>query len=402
MPASNSSTQSRNTLLREMSRNIGRPRNASRQQTRDSTFSTLSVFDPENEALMSTQRIDDSLETMPLPTRNVSQKESQHEEAEPDYAIDTSMIAKALPHFSSFDDGSSVDEDDEMSIEIGRGGKKMARLVDDSRNSSNNISLLSSQQPSPSMSRVRNTSRKTSGGSNLLKDAQLRRASAALKDRQVSTGPAAAKSSDFVGAGVRKTLAEMHAKVSENYDGSMLLDERPPTTTVTARSTRFTKSKPAENGTYESNFTGDSNGRSFVLPDLPNLSELVSGVFDDGTPVFSRHTKAKATRFGPAAGVKGKRGPSYAQLAGMPVPEDEKAIFVSLQLLQEKVARLEVEKAEAEKKSADVQQENIALKAQQKERRRYGSGDSAIGSSDDGEDRGKGRWIVEKTSRYLF
>jgi regulator of replication initiation timing len=47
----------------------------------------------------------------------------------------------------------------------------------------------------------------------------------------------------------------------------------------------------------------------------------------------------------------------------IPIPEDEKALFVSLRLLQDKVSELERAKSDAERKIDEMRQENAALKA---------------------------------------
>ncbi|KAK3059929.1 hypothetical protein LTS18_009733, partial [Coniosporium uncinatum] len=198
----------------------------------------------------------------------------------------------------------------------------------------------------------------------------------------------------------KSTLAEMHARVSED-DGSFVGEQRPAIVTADVRNSRFGKpgsrqasdaaagpssdhrngqtlttrdratTPPAERvGTPR---TANATAQSFMLPDLPNLTELMSGVYQDGTPVFSRSAKAKS-RF----------------------TSEEKAIFASLHLLKEKVAQLEHDKAEAEQQIGEYEHEVIELRARLDAQENQRRSDSALGSSDE-ESKKKIRWQAEET-----
>ncbi|KAJ5095967.1 hypothetical protein NUU61_005323 [Penicillium alfredii] len=357
---------------------------------------TVSDFDPEHEAMASTRELDFSPR---LPSNKIRSGRQRVQEEEPDFAINTSTLENAFPEFSQIqtseeDDSSNSD----MSIEAGRGIAKPARRLDDSRSSvmSFENSVRSSSPavrvdyPTPQKPAMRSTSRRAVS-ENLRKDAQLRRASQAQKE---AMSPQVSKTQR---ADQRRSLSEMHAKVRDNYDGSFLGDERPAPVAANSRSTRFSNphnsqdiadaverasreayakemrrgsmpnnvSKPAANVTHTSNAPGDTMTRqSFLLPDLPNISELVSGVYEDGTPVFSRQQKMRSTRFVPleqdATDVSLTR--EHMPLDAVPIPEDEKALFVSLRLLQDKVSELEMFKSEAEKRLEGYRQENATLK----------------------------------------
>jgi len=136
---------------------------------------------------------------------------------------------------------------------------------------------------------------------------------------------------------------------------------------------------------------------------VPDISELVSGTFKDGTPVFTGSGKVQS-RFasgGSARTPVGKAG--HTQLDSIPVPEDEKAIFLSLQLLQDKVAALEMEKADAQRIGDDLQRENYQLQAEKKELSRHRRSDSGLGMADSGSDgeyaRDNMKLVSEKTSK---
>ncbi|KAB8239629.1 uncharacterized protein BDW43DRAFT_296012 [Aspergillus alliaceus] len=364
----------------------------SREHTANSFASFGSDFDLEHEAFASTKEVGHSPK-LPDMKENFgnSLRESHHKE-EPDYAINSSMLERYFPEFSQA--GSSeedeIAEDDEFSVEVGRGASKPARRLDDSRNSYMSIeNSVRSSSPAvrldyptftPQKPAMRNTSRRAVS-ENLRKDAQLRQASLAQKE---NVDPQTSKSKSN---SQRRTLSDMHAKVRDSYDGSFLGDERPPAAANNARATRFGShqiadaverasqeayareirrgKQPSNSRLAYMNTAGDTATlQSFLLPDLPNLSELVSGVYEDGTPVFTRQNRTRTTRFvSPHDATDVSLTRDHVPLDAVPIPEDEKALFVSLRLLQDKVSELERAKAEAERKIEEVKSENASLKA---------------------------------------
>ena len=159
---------------------------------------------------------------------------------------------------------------------------------------------------------------------------------------------------------------------------------RPPTLNITARSTRFRSNQGLAANTMTSN-------SSFTAPKLPIISELVSGIFQDGTPVFS---------------LRGKpRRPHYTNVDEVPVPLDEEAIVMSLNILQARVLELEKERAKSETIIKELASKNELLHRERTESRRWRRSDSALGStdgSDGGDDavRGSRRLMIEKTRVY--
>jgi hypothetical protein len=118
--------------------------------------------------------------------------------------------------------------------------------------------------------------------------------------------------------------------------------------------------------------------QSFILPDLPDLTELVAGVRNDGTPVFKRASKTRS-RFTSASYLPGP--PSYQPIESMALPEDEKAIFASLQLLKDRITQLEAEAGETHKRAEDYINEIVDLRNQL--RQSQPRHDSAMGSDDE-------------------
>ncbi|KAJ5503414.1 hypothetical protein N7463_006288 [Penicillium fimorum] len=336
-------------------------------------------------------------EIMGTSTRRVDQ--------ELDYDINTSTLDRAFPEFSQIqtseeeeqelDDLSHSDLD--MSVEVGRGAGKPPR--DDSRSSimSFENSVRSSspamrvEYPTPQKTVAATRPSRRAVSENLRKNAQVRRATQAQKEMM---SPQVSKAQ----RDQRRTFSDMHAKVRDSYEGSFLGDERPAPIATKTRSTRFgtantsqeiadaierasreayakelrksastagTPRKSSANAANTNTIGDTMTHQSFLLPDLPNISELVSGVYEDGTPVYSRQGKMRSTRF-----VSPLHDPTdmslpheHMPLDAVPVPEDEKALFVHLRLLQDKVAELEMFKSEAERRMDSYRQENSSLKA---------------------------------------
>ncbi|KAL4950779.1 hypothetical protein BDW69DRAFT_196983 [Aspergillus filifer] len=369
----------------------------SRENTANSFASFGSDFDPEHEAIASTRELDEH-ESPRLPRMNgISSSRKQlsqvDEEEEPDYVFNTSTFEQYLPNISPVHTSEEEEEDDhhniddDLSIEIGRAPVNPPRRLDDSRNSymSMENSVRSSSPavrldvPTPQKSAIRSNPRRAVSES-LRKDAQLRQASLAHKEN-IDPNPPKSNRKE------RRTLSEIHAKVGDDYDGSLIEDERPvPAATTSARPTRFSSANlsnqiqdAVERASQEvygkdarrAKARASTHGRgdtetqqSFLLPDLPNLSDLVSGVYEDGTPVYSRQPRTRTTRFvsPPADLTDVSLSRQHMPIDAVPIPEDEKALFVSLRLLQDKVSELERAKADAEKKMDDLRQENTFLK----------------------------------------
>lgn len=190
----------------------------------------------------------------------------------------------------------------------------------------------------------------------------------------------------------RKTLAEMHEMARAYYDGSFVADERPPEMTFAAKNTRFgggnyTKMKNSGlNDTHEEDYTTRSNptnnmplatNQSYILPDLPDLSELVSGTY--GTPGLPR--AINKSRFHPAKNTKASHPSAHQEVEAVPVPDDEKAIFTSLKVLQDKVGYLEDANVVAQRKFAGAREERDQLLREKQEQARYVVKDTALGNS---------------------
>ena len=374
---------------------------------------------------MSTRQLDNNAEHLPE-LRASAQKYSRFTRPEPDFAINTSAIGRAFPDFSQ---GGTSSDDDSLSIEIGRGLKqrsnsKAGRLNEYSSNGHMSLDGDSMDFSAPMIGDYevtgtpplaqRQSSKKTDEGprSSSRRDTQVRRPSG-LRKEVTGPSPPPSKTRDY-GSGEsrkgseenRRTLSSMHARVRDENERSRLSEERPPTLDLTARNTRFGNVKgqhTASSAAMPTKFTTkqgllqslasrnrqnpqtvpnpQGTQQSFMLPDLPNISELVSGVYEDGTPVFSRHGKSRASRFVSTSGQTG-RFQDYAGVDEIPVPADEQAIFLSLKLLQDKVATLEKTNAEAENAMQDLQQKNRVLESQMTDRRRAPRSDSALGTTD--------------------
>ena len=441
------SSQQRAQLIREMSKDMNRTRTSeSSQHSRDlaSPHPTVSDFDPENEAIMSTRQLDNNAQQLPG-LRASAQKYSRFTRPEPDFAINTSAIGRAFPDFSQ---GGTSSDDDSLSIEIGRGLKigsnsKVKRLNEYSSNAHMSLDADSMDFSAPMIGDYRVTGtppltqRHSSGMAHgatrgsLRRDVQARNP-AGLQKETTGPSPPPPKTKDYGSGGSRKgsdenrrTLSSMHARENEQ---STFSEERPPTLDLTARNTRFGNIKGQQNTPDEimpTKFTSkqgllqslapkkkqksqtvatpQGTQQSFMLPDLPNISELVSGVYEDGTPVFSRHGKPRASRFISASGNLSK-GQNYIAVNEIPVPADEQAIFLSLKLLQDKVATLEKTNGEAENVIQELQQKTRLLEGEKSNRRRRPRSDSALDTtdSDGGNELGASqrKLLIEKNRKF--
>ncbi|KZF26070.1 hypothetical protein L228DRAFT_264501 [Xylona heveae TC161] len=124
--------------------------------------------------------------------------------------------------------------------------------------------------------------------------------------------------------------------------------------------TTGTMTSASLSNTTTRNFTL-KDGRSFVVPPAPEMSELVSGTFKNGTPVFARGSRA-ASRFSrpPGPGDHSLHVEELEDDGNM----DERAIVLSLRLLQERVVELEHEKAQGEQKNVELKRKNSLLKTE--------------------------------------
>jgi hypothetical protein len=370
---------------------------------------TLDFFG--DDVLMSTQhRIDEDTNTLPQYPRMRSTAKKintwrpfHSEQPNPD----TSMVNKMFHDFSASDE-------EDVSIEQARGGNGGHRSNRSTPAKMNSRAFDSLYDITPPTNRSRKSYVAETGS--LRRDAQIRRASRNDMDMTASPRPASGRNSLAAATNQerkRPSLAQLHAKVSE--DESSFVEERPPTVTLQhSKSTRWgnrnrqtslqtdgnVDASPHVNGTPRSRPATAQNitAQSFVLPDMPNLTELVSGMFEDGTPVFSKTVPARSRFPGPNSG--GRRQSNHYPVDSVPIPQDEKAIFAALQLLQGKLSQMEHEAAEAEKKIEEQELEIIELKATTQAQERLRRSDSALGSTD-GEGSGKGSWRVEKTRKLL-
>ena len=381
------------------------------------------------------------------------------------YCIDTSALARAFPDFTQGSDDSQTDISGwlEKHRGIKRGsGDAIANLKRTKEYSSNvetgldkdtaDLSIPLIESPGGRQYQVmytpplrqRQTSKKIDDASptSMRRDAQLRRASG-LQNQSNDPSPPPLKMKDSGSEGSRKasgearrTLASMHARVRDENDRSLVGEERPPTIDLTARNTRFANTtgqqvtataqqhahieglptrfssaqtllgsvapKNKRNTQYAPS-SAQATQQSFGQSTLPNISELISGIYQDGTPVFSLDGKPRQSRF-----VRVLQHNMHTNGANIPVDDvdlaiDEQAIFLNIKLLEDKVAILERQNAEAEVTIDELRAKNRVVEGQNAIRQRAARSDSALGTtdSDDGNDTGVGqrRLMIEKNRK---
>ncbi|KAH6633061.1 hypothetical protein C7974DRAFT_462741 [Boeremia exigua] len=393
--------------IRELSRSLSHsprsipspsPPPSDSNPTKHSGFGTeTSSFFNDPDVIMSTQQnFVDSTNTLPQYPRirstakkMTSWQPMRSEQINPD----TSMVNK---EFGDFD--RSFSDEESISVEQARG------LHNNRSTPVKQSSLFQSlYDVTPPTNRTRKSYVAETGS--LRRDAQIRRAS--RNDLDIaSPRPASKRNSPSMSTkeNKRNSLAQLHAKLSE--DESPFMQDRPPTLTVNStKNTRWgnrsrqtslqmdgvvdeiarANTRPNSRPPTAQNATA----QSFILPDLPNLTELVSGVFEDGTPVFSKNTSSRSRYAAPPGG--GRR-PNHIPIDSVPIPDEEKAIFSALQQLQDKVAQIESERSEQERRIEEQDLELIELRENARAHEKSRRSDSANDS-----DAGKGHWKVEKT-----
>lgn len=293
-----------------------------------------------------------------------------------------------------------------MSIELGRGVKRGARERDEDVSSNHvfqlgNDSLYEVTQTPP----IRPSNGPRKSNDELRRQASIRRATESTKGVEATNRATTSK---------HRSLSEaLHRIASGDETSFMAEDAAHQTATFNTRNTRFARSRQtsANEPSRPTRFTSGSasqtprravtnnataQSNSFALPDLPNITELVSGVRKDGTPLFDRNTKSRS-RFASNSHKPATRHEHHS-IEGIPVPDEEKAIYASLQLLKDRVDQLELEKSEAAKRAEEYEGEIIDLRSQLAVSQRRP--DSGLGSPDEDE-MGSDRLKVEKKKKKL-
>ncbi|OJD36730.1 cep57 centrosome microtubule-binding domain [Diplodia corticola] len=424
-----SPSASRSRLIREMSQSLRESRSSplphpSSFAHQDDTntlpsaeldLNTDSTFDPalDNAPESTNHRgLDD--DSQPVTNMRSSAARFKYwQPPKPDQRIDTSQVQQEFHDFSD-----SNELEDSRSIEIGRGQPRSNKnnpnkfLGDMSFSIANDslYNLSENARPKP-----RSTPRKSDGldRANLRRDAQLRRASSLPQKDLENISARLGKNGERVSPRKNATRPNLARLAAEDDESFM---ERPPTGTFTAKNPRFgnharqasgivndTPIQTPQKSLYATpraaaHNTGTGTHQSFMLPDLPNLTELVSGSYKDGTPVFSRNAKSRS-RFAAApipSRLREETTEKHTPIESVPIPSEEKALYTSLQLLRDKLAQMEQDKAESEKKFEEYEAQVAGLRAELTARDEMRRSDSALGSTD-GEGNKKDSWRSEKT-----
>ncbi|KAF2396951.1 hypothetical protein EJ06DRAFT_533662 [Trichodelitschia bisporula] len=360
----------------------------------------------------------EATETHEPKLRDTAQKFAYYNQPSTQNPIPTSAVHRAFKDFDSNPSDNGVDAasfDDSRSIELPRGVPRSSRNTP-TKNAEGvsdnfmNSGLYDPATPPKKMARQRDN-RDT-----LRREAATRRAvSVPQKDAEQSVNKARASRLMAMGKPAanekrRSTLADRYARAVEEdiHNTSWVPDDRPDagntvTSTFQIKSTRFashggrsvsasaavnvTPQRMLAVATPRSTQTGTLP--SFMFPEMPNLTELVTGYYEDGTPIFSR-----ARRFAPKGLPPNK---NHNDLDDMTTPVDEKAIIAALQVLHEKIANLEQERSEMNRQLDDYENEIITLRTELESRQHVRYTDSAMSSNHNESVKDKAKLRVEKT-----
>lgn len=119
--------------------------------------------------------------------------------------------------------------------------------------------------------------------------------------------------------------------------------------------------------------TNQTTEQSFLIPNADAFS-----VIGGGSPAPNRSALG-SSRFGGGSGRPS--GTGHNKIDSVPVPTDEKAIFLSLQLLQDKVSSMENEKSNDARHIKQLEEANYKLEIKNEELERRRRSDSALGDS---------------------
>lgn len=164
--------------------------------------------------------------------------------------------------------------------------------------------------------------------------------------KRVSRVPETKKNdlTDDLPAIVAKSRKQPPAKIPQNFKSTdAFLHELglDGTTTTTDLKNRLNQLKDI-NICKGDNTTMGITQQSYLLPQMSDLSELISGYPGDVTRMSYKR--------GPFNNTRG-----HKPIDSIPIPHDERAILMAMRLLQEKVADLESNKAEAEHRCMKLQ-----------------------------------------------
>lgn len=394
--ADSPTAQHRARLIREMARELKRPsQSASNQIATDGS----SVWDPEHEGFTSTSFGDTTNTTQRLPTLRDSAKKyrTYTRPQEPDFEINTSMMAKAFPDFSQ---GAIISDDAGSSLEMGRADNGPPTTTS---NTSGDYRLRGEHQR-----RHISTSKKTAraGSEDLRKEAMVRRASDSPKPHDTSY-MSTSKVEDHGSEGsrnnsahYRRPLTDSQARIWVDDDASQLSENKSENLTLNVRRTRFGGRKnqqdhttsdvaPNENNTghdYHESTRDDSTAgrfksttsrpasdnvpnksmpRAFLFPNTRDTSSVLSvGQLDTGH-VLPRQRKARPSRF--ASGEESCNASDiqrvYTPVEEVVAQDDEQAIIQALNQLYDRVTTLESNEDSIKQTVAELKSENVMLRA---------------------------------------
>ena len=325
--------------------------------------------------------------------------------------VDSAAVQRAFPGFSGAY-SEQDEEEEEDSVEFGRGYKGSVKAPSArslrSAEVSQNLSIMSGDGGRYDITGTPPLKPRD----NMVRQSSILKNNTRMSSMKENINPRG-KPTDFAGHSTRtskKVLGQnMHARVESDDTGS-LSDQRPAPITTSARNTRFDRRSKHDTANAYSDAIGtmdlgkDSamrNGtitnQTMIAPDFPGMTELMSGTWKDGSPIWTHSAKA-ASRFGTPSQ---RRKPSTSKqshlpISSVPLPIDERALFASLQMLQEKVTGLEKDKNTAEEKLEKYELENLQLKSELEEYKHRDS-DSALGT--DIEEGRRKEWQGEKTRK---
>lgn len=353
-----------------------RPRSHNSPAPSVASSDDASTFNPDNDdALMSTKHHIDEDDSHFLPKIRTTAQGRRYYNPVPQPHLPSSAVRR---EFGDFDHSNSTDGEHD-SIEVGRGIGNSPSKPNKSLDSEILLEIGNShfEMKGTPPSRSRQTPK-----SSLRKEAQLRRASS-----------------------TRAAGTHGHVKPTKENNAPQVEDHTRPT--------RFTsRAVSANNDSYQRPLAGtpqrvngtprgiaSSTAQSFLLPDVNNLTELFGASINNGTPGLLRTGLANRRVM---SAHNGRVPGNFIPVGGIPIAEEERAILASLQMVRDRLAQVEQEKAEADLRIGEYELHVADLQAQIDAHTSLRRSDSALGSSDgESPSNAKNKWKIEKARKEI-
>jgi centrosomal CEP57-like protein len=119
----------------------------------------------------------------------------------------------------------------------------------------------------------------------------------------------------------------------------------------------------------------NSTRDSFAIPEFTNMTDIMAPLNATPAVTKSARTQRRVSQRRPLQ--------NFHPVSGIPLPDDEKHLIRQLEMLSDKIAKLEVEQSEQHQQILEYEEEILSLRTELESSKRARRSDSALGSSDE-------------------